>query len=124
MSDRVLLTGMVFYGHHGVRPQEKDLGQPFVVDLVLEADLKAPGASDRLEDTVDYSNVYRLVRDIITGPSHNLLESLAEDVAQDILRTFPLAVNAVRVRVTKPHVAIEGALLEGAGVEIYRQRGE
>ena len=124
MSDRVLLKGMVFYGHHGVRPKEKDLGQRFVVDLQLEVDLKAPGASDRLEDTVNYSQVYRLVRDIITGPSRNLLESLAEAVAQEVLGAFPTSVNAIRVRVTKPHVSIEGAVLEGAGVEVYRQKRE
>ena len=88
----------------------------FELDLELELDLKAPGSSDDLRDTVDYSRVYRAVKETVEGPSRNLLESLAEGVAQELLRTFPL--DGVRVRVIKPHVPIEGAVLEGAGVEI------
>ena len=122
MSDHIFLKGMVFYGYHGATPPEKELGQPFVVDLELEVDLKAPGASDDLRDTVDYSRVYRSVKETVEGPSRNLLESLAEAVAQELLRTFPL--DGVRVRVTKPHVPIKGAVLEGAGVEVHRRRGD
>jgi dihydroneopterin aldolase len=113
---------MVFYGYHGATPSEKELGQPFIVDLELEVDLKASGASDDLRDTVDYSRVYRAVKETVEGPSRNLLESLAEGLAQELLRTFPL--DGVRVRVTKPQVPIEGAVLEGAGVEIHRRRGD
>ncbi|MBF8268149.1 MAG: folB [Dehalococcoidia bacterium] len=120
MSDRILLKGMVFYGHHGVSPHEKELGQPFVVDLELEMDLSRAGISDALKDTVDYSQVYHAVRETVGGSSRNLLENLAEAVAQRILRSFPL--EGVRVKVTKPHVPIKGAVLEGAGVEIYRRR--
>ncbi|MDP6495393.1 MAG: dihydroneopterin aldolase, partial [Dehalococcoidia bacterium] len=46
---------MVFYGYHGVNPQEKELGQSFVVDVELEVELTVPGRSDDLKDTVDYS---------------------------------------------------------------------
>ena len=121
MSDRIFLKGMVFYGYHGVSPSEKELGQTIVVDLELEVDLKAPGTSDDLRDTVDYSSVYRAVKETVEGPSHNLLESLAEEVAQKLLRTFPL--DGIRIRVTKPHVPIKGGVLEGAGVEVHRLLG-
>ena len=122
MGDKILLTGMTFYGHHGVRPEEKELGQRFVVDMELELDLSAPAASDDLSDTVDYSRVYQVVREIVEGPSRNLLETLAEETARGVLGAFP--VDGVRVRVTKPHVSIRGAVLEGAGVEVYRRRSE
>jgi dihydroneopterin aldolase len=112
---------MVFYGYHGATPQEKELGQPFVVDLELEVDLKTPGKSDDLRDTVDYSQVYRVVKEMVEGPSHNLLESVVEGLAQELLQTFSL--DGVTVRVTKPHVPIKGAVLEGAAVEIHRRRG-
>ena len=111
---------MVFYGYHGATPQEKELGQPFVVDIELEVDLTTPGESDDLTDTVDYSQVYRVVKEMVEGPSHNLLESVAEGVAQKLLHTFSL--DGVTVRVTKPHVPIKGAVLEGAGVEVHRRR--
>ena len=55
MGDRILLNGMTFYGYHGVRPEEKELGQRFVVDVEMELDLRAAGTSDDLTDTVDYS---------------------------------------------------------------------
>ena len=120
MSDRILLKGMVFYGYHGATPQEKELGQSFVVDVDLEVDLTTAGESDDLKDTVDYSQVYRVVKEMVEGPSHNLLESVAEGLAQKLLHTFSL--DGVTVRVTKPHVPIKGAVLEGAGVEIHRRR--
>ena len=121
MSDRILLNGMVFYGYHGATSQEKELGQSFVVDIELEVALTTPGESDDLKDTVDYSEVYRAVKETVEGPSHNLLESVAERLAQKLLHTFSL--EGVTVRVTKPHVPIKGAVLEGAGVEIHRRRG-
>ena len=122
MGDKILLTGMTFYGYHGVRPEERELGQRFVVDREMALDLSAAGSSDDLSDTVNYSSVYQVVRETVEGPSRNLLETLAEETARGVLGAFP--VDGVRVRVTKPHVSIRGALLEGAGVEIYRRRGE
>jgi dihydroneopterin aldolase len=120
VSDRIILKGMVFYGYHGVTQAEKTLGQAFIVDLELEVDLKAPGASDNVKDTVDYSQVYQVAKEVVEGPSRDLMESVAEGVAQKLLHTFPL--DGVRVRVTKPHVPIKGAVVEGAGVEIHRLR--
>ena len=125
MGDRILLMGMTFYGYHGVRTPEKELGQRFVVDLEMEVDLSAAGLSDDLNDTVNYSQVYRVVKRSLrvpstSGPSRNLLETLAEETAQGVLSAFPVA--GVRVRVTKPHVSIRGAIRIGRG--IYRMRNE
>ncbi|MBI4282827.1 MAG: dihydroneopterin aldolase [Chloroflexi bacterium] len=120
MSDHIILKGMVFYGYHGVTPPEKMMGQPFVVDLEMEANLRISGSSDDIKDTVDYSQVYQAVKEVVEGPSRDLLESVAEGVAQKLLQAFPL--DGVRVRVTKPHVPIKGAVVEGAGVEIHRRR--
>ncbi len=53
-EDKVRLSGMVFYGHHGVRQPEKDLGQRFVVNLEVTADLSRAGRSAALADTVNY----------------------------------------------------------------------
>ena len=121
MSDLILLNGMAFYGYHGATSQERDLGQRFIVDLGMEVDLRTPGESDDLKDTVDYSRVYHMVKETVEGPGHNLLESVAEELARKLLRTFPL--EGVTVRVTKPHVPIKGAALDGAGVEIHRRPG-
>ncbi len=112
---------MAFYGYHGATPQEREKGQPFVVDVEMELDLSKPGLSDDLRDTVDYSAVYRVVREIVEGPGRNLLESVADGLARRLLDDFPL--DAVTVRVAKPHAPIRGALLDSAAVEVRRARG-
>ena len=119
-TDRIVLEGMQFYGFHGVNAEEKSLGQPYVVDLAVEMDLSIPGKSDRLEDTVSYTHLYRSVRKVIEGESRNLLEAAAENVAIRILDEFP--VKAVLVRVKKPRPPIKGSFVENAVVEIYRVR--
>jgi dihydroneopterin aldolase len=119
--DKIQLEGMVFYGFHGVNPAEQELGQRFVVDLEVERDLRTAGLSDDLEDTVSYSRMYRLVKEVMEGPSRKLLENLAEAIAQRILDSFD--VESVRVGVKKPDVPIKGSVLSHAGVEISRKRG-
>ena len=57
-GDRVLLRGLLFHAHHGVLPEERTLGQKFEVDLALSVDLRAAGASDALQDTISYAEVY------------------------------------------------------------------
>lgn len=121
--DRVFLEGLVFYGRHGARPEEQALGQRFRVDLEVEVDLTSPARTDRLEDTVSYSALYRLVREVVEGPPRSLLEAVAEEVARRVLAAFP-AVRAVRVRLTKPMPPIAGAVTGSAGVEVVRRRPE
>ncbi len=118
--DSITLEGMTFYAYHGVNPEEKELGQRFVVDLTMEADLSAPGRSDELSDTINYSEVYGMVKAVTEGETYNLLEAVAEAIAQRVLASFPVA--TVRARVTKPAPPIRGAVLDGVSVEVYRER--
>ena len=120
-SDRIILTGLQFYGFHGVNPEERSLGQPFVVDLVAELDLNVPARSDRLEDTVSYTDLYRAVKSVMEGEPCNLLEAAAGTIADKVLGLHP-QIDAVRVRVNKPRPPIKGSVIEAAGVEIYRSR--
>ena len=119
-EDKIILSGMVFYGYHGANPSEQTLGQRFVVDLEAEYDLRAAGAADALISTVNYSHLFKAVQRIIEGPSVKLLEALAERIAADILGLFP--VQAVLVRVKKPEVPIKASIMEYAAVQIYRRR--
>src|SRR5712692_8460827 len=118
-EDCIYLKGMVFYGYHGVAPGEREVGQRFVIDLEVYADLREAGVSDRLEDTVDYGDLYRLVREVIEGSSKNLLEALADDVARLVL-AIP-RVRGGKVTVKKPGVTIKGSILEYSSVEIERR---
>ncbi|HCL25668.1 MAG TPA: dihydroneopterin aldolase [Dehalococcoidia bacterium] len=120
-DDRIVLEGMRFYGFHGVNPEERVLGQEYVVDLTVEMDLGPAGESDRLEHTVSYAHIYRAVKDVMEGEPKNLLEAAAQAVADRVLAEF--SVDSVGVRVKKPHPPIRGSVIENATVEIYRNRG-
>jgi 7,8-dihydroneopterin aldolase/epimerase/oxygenase len=120
-EDRILLEGMVFHGRHGTLAAERELGQPFVVDVELRLDLRPAGSSDDLAQTVDYGEVHRRAREIVEGEPVNLTETVAERIAGAVLEGYP-AVEAVRVRVAKPHVRLDGTVLAGSAVEILRRR--
>lgn len=120
-EDGILLEGMVFHGRHGTLPAERELGQPFVVDIELRLDLRAAGVSDDLTRTVDYSEVHRRAKEIVEGPPVNLTETVAERVAAAILDEHP-TVEAVRVKVRKPNVRLGDTVLAGSAVEILRCR--
>ena len=119
-TDKIFLKGLAFYGHHGVSPHEKALGQRFIVDITLECDARPAGLSDDLSDAVDYIPAYEIVKAVVEGESKDLIESVAEDIAAQILAK--LNVSAVSVTIKKPEVAIEGSILQYAGVEIYRRQ--
>ena len=110
---------MVFHGHHGLTQEERELGQSFLVDLELYCDVYAAGLSDDIIDTIDYSEVYSVVKEIVEGTSRNLLEYLAETIAQQIFDRFEP--KALLVRVKKPQVSIKGSIMNYAGVEIFRE---
>lgn len=103
-GDRIEITGIRGRGHHGVFDHERRLGQEFIVDVVLEVDLTAAGASDDLGDTVDYGVVAEQVHAHITGEPVDLLETLAERIAQSCL-AHP-GVNAVHLAIHKPQAPI------------------
>jgi dihydroneopterin aldolase len=119
--DEILLEGMRFYAYHGVNPEERALGQRFLVDVVMAVDLRRPGQSDDLADTVSYSDVYKVVRGIVEGEPRNLIEAVAEEIAAAILTGFPPVVR-VTVTVRKPEVPMKGSLLDAAGVRITRSQ--
>lgn len=111
---------MLFFGRHGARAEERSLGRQFEVDVELTADLSKPRKTDRLADTIDYGAVYAVAREVIEGPSRNLLERLADELAVRILERFPA--DAVRVRVKKPRLPIHGGVLESVSVEVRHER--
>ena len=76
---------MVFFGHHGALPPERQLGQDFNVDVIVEGDWRAARRSDHLEDALDYRVVWEAVREIVEGPPMNLLEAVAERVARCVV---------------------------------------
>lgn len=120
MTDRIVLHGMQFEGIHGVAEDERAERQLIELDVELSLDLRAAGASDDLDQTVDYGEVFERCRLIVEEQTFSLLEGIAGAVAADVLARFP-RVESVVVRARKPGVPIDGAL-EYAGVEVERAR--
>ena len=78
MADKIVLEGMIFYGFHGASSAEQEVGQRFVVDLEVEFDLGASGRSDDIADTIHYTRLFKLAKEILEGPSRKLLENIAD----------------------------------------------
>ena len=110
---KVELYGLHVFGYHGVEEQEQRLGQLFLYDVEMEVGER--GASDRIEDAVDYREVADCVREVSDSRSFNLLEALAGAVADALAERFPA--HSVRVRVTKTNPAGVGARYAVVSVE-------
>lgn len=118
MRDAVRLNGLTFFACHGALPHERTVPQEFQVDVEILTDLKPAGVSDRLTDTVDYALIARRVRQVMEGESRQLLEALAESIAESLLSLGPTAAVRVRVKKTAPPL---GILAQSAEVEIFRE---
>ena len=118
--DRIFLRGMRFMACHGVLPHEREVPQPFEVDVEMGLDLRAAGERDDLDDTVNYAKVYDVVSTVLTVTRKYLIEALAEEIAEDLLRDFD-SLRWVRVTVHKPTAPIDG-IFSDVGVTILRRR--
>ncbi len=122
MSDHIALENMRFQGRHGVAALEREVPQPFEVDVELHLDLRPAGLSDDLDRTVDYREVFEICRGVLEGESQRLIETLAELIAQQVLaRPDGPVPDEVVVRVRKPQAPLPGPL-DCAAVEITRRR--
>ena len=104
MSDRITLSGLRARGNHGVFDFEREQGQDFVVDVVLELDLSPAAASDDVADTVHYGEMAESLVQVITGEPVNLIETLADRLLGVCLADERVA--AAEVTVHKPQAPI------------------
>ena len=120
MTDTIFITGVVVHARHGVMEHETEVGQRFVIDLELFSDLSDASRSDRLADTVSYSQVVSTATAAFKNANYKLLERAAGAVADAILAAFP-RIRAVKVTVHKPHAPI-AEIFEDVGVVLTRNR--
>jgi len=100
VTDGIELTGIRVYGRHGANPGEKDVPQPFDVDVHVEVDLGAARRSDALADTLDYGALHRTIVAIVRDTSFDLLERLGQEILDTVLADA--RVVRARVRIAKP----------------------
>jgi 7,8-dihydroneopterin aldolase/epimerase/oxygenase len=120
MSDTIFITGVVIHARHGVMDHETEVGQRFVIDLELTAEIAEASHTDRLSDTVSYANVVATAVAAFKDVNYKLLERAAGAVADAVLATFP-KISAVKVTVHKPHAPI-AAIFDDVGVVLTRRR--
>ena len=120
--DKIILDNMAFYGFHGLLNEEKSLGQKFFVDVEIETDTSEAGKSDDMNKSINYAEVYEIVRFNTEDKKYNLIEALAENIASEILNRFEKA-EAVKIKVKKKEAPVQG-IFNYMGVEIRREKNE
>ena len=120
MTDGIFIKGLLIHARHGLLEHESEVGQRFVIDLELDTDLSESSRTDKLSDTVSYSNVVATATSAFKDTNYKLLERSAGAVADAILLAFP-RIRAVKVTVHKPHAPI-AAIFEDVGVVLTRAR--
>jgi dihydroneopterin aldolase len=118
-DDRIELRGLVVNGICGALPEERERAQPLEVDLDVVCDLASAGASDDLDDTIDYGALTATIEQIITGGTPYLLERLAARIAEAVLADDRIGSVTVSVRKLRPPVP---QTMSTSGVTITRGR--
>lgn len=117
--DHVALRGLKARGHHGAYPREREEGQTFIVDLVLGLDTAPAADGDDLTKTVDYGVVAEEVVDVVRGEPVDLIETLAQRIADHCLKHA--VVQEVEVTVHKPEAPI-AVPFDDVTITIHRRR--
>jgi len=112
MKDIIRLSGLSFYGYHGVTEAEKETGRVFEIDCELEVDLADAGKTDQISDTIDYRKAYKVIKETVEGRAFSLLEGLAEYLATKMLDEFPVYRVTLKVRKINPPIAGQVKFIE------------
>ena len=105
---KILVEGIQLYAYHGCMEEEARVGRSFVVDVMVEADLKKAGRSDKIADTINYVTIYDIVKKEMEIRS-NLIEHVAQRTYDNLKKTFPQILFA-EVVVTKLNPPINGTV--------------
>jgi dihydroneopterin aldolase len=119
MCDLIEIRGLRVLGVIGVNPEERVRPQPFELDIDLEADLRAAGASDHLDDTIDYGHAAMLAERVVRSERHDLLERVAQRVADELLALSHVDGVRVTIRKLRPPIPVD---VDTSAVTIRRRR--
>ena len=118
--DRIQIRGLEVFAWHGVGLEEKEKGQPFILDVDMECNLKKAGQTDALGDTINYALVVEEITRVMREKSYDLIERAAARVAEAVLQMYD-RIWRVRVWLKKPEAPIQ-AKFDYVAVEITRER--
>lgn len=116
--DKIIIKGLKLFAYHGLRAEEQENGQNFILDITLYLPLDMACRTDNIEKTVNYSMVVKAVTKVFCEKKYGLIERAADAVADAILMQF-LPVESVTVCVKKPNAPVK-ADFDYMAVEITR----
>ncbi|MAR75441.1 MAG: dihydroneopterin aldolase [Candidatus Marinimicrobia bacterium] len=117
----IRLKNMTFYGYHGVYDFEKEKGTDFEIDLELFTPLLKSSKSDNIEDTINYEDIYELVKKVFGSKSYFLLEKLADSISMSIFKEHKIDKLIIRVR--KINAPLNGKL-DSVEIELKREKSD
>lgn len=98
---KILLNEMIFTARHGACPHEYEFDQKFKVDIIVETTaVEEAGATDELEKTINYAEIFAVIEEVMMGEHCQLIETLAYQIGQELVRNFQ-KIDEIRVKVTK-----------------------
>ena len=104
-QDTIKITGIKTFGYHGVFENEKSSGQEFLVDIEYKYETKETIEKDAIELAIDYAAVISQVKSIVEIGSKNLIETVADQIANELLNNFKI--NWIKVTLHKPHAPVD-----------------
>lgn len=117
--DKILISGLAATGVVGVDHPERDFPQELTLDVTLLYPLDKAGASDRIEDSISYSYVAKLIRQSVQTSNFYTLEALAAHLVQQVFDHTPA--EAVKMKIEKANFVTKTSKV---GVQIFRKRAD
>ena len=103
---RITLEGLEFFAFHGYYDEEQKIGNKYGVDITIETTLERAQEDDKLSETVNYEELYRIILEEMNKPSR-LLEKIGGRIIQAVFDHFP-SVSFVEIQISKFNPPIGG----------------
>lgn len=116
--DKITIQNLEIFANHGVYPEENVLGQKFVISAVLYTETRKAGQTDELSFSTNYGEVSHFMKKYVEGHTFKLIETVAENLAQEVLLSFPL-IQKIDLEIKKPWAPI-GLPLDTVSIQISR----
>ena len=119
---KIVIEAMEFYAFHGHYQEEQIVGNRFLVDLEMEANLAAPASSDNLDEAVNYQKAYQIIKNEMRRTKSNLLENIGKRIL-DALDAEMEGIEKTTIRIRKLNPPMGGPI-KSVGITLSREKGE
>ena len=118
--DFITIKNISIYAYHGLLPEERERGQEFLISVKIEANFAGISATDNIQETINYAYVVEEIQTIFTSNNFNLIETLAEKIANHLLDIYQ-QIEGIEITVEKPRPPLP-SITQGVAVTVYRSR--